>query len=689
MSRIYIDSLIIKDFGPYYDEHIFEFGNINEKRAILIGGKNGTGKTHLLRAIYLATVGQSGYGDLKKVESDSEKTTKFDLKESLNRQAKAEGKNSSTLTITLSQRDESGTIGRTLTLIRQIKYRLNSEPSFLSKAQLSGELGWIEGDEEKIQKLRDTFFPRHLARFFLFDAERNLTLKLSEKDVTEGISRVLGLYAYTELENDLRQLITNKIQKVYGSGSELERKLNDVQAEIIKSEKNIQTLNSEIEERKMELSNIQTELFETEERLQSAGTVDPEELNKAQNQREIVSQVRANLQARLESAWELPLPIALLGTYRNKLHDYLLSEESRRDWENRRSSVEPKIPQVKQDVFENIPSDFELNFEQRRFYEKQLENALQRLFNPPPEGMSEKIFVIPERNEVSVQVRMKLKTQTSAVKRLVDLCEELDDKTSELRDIEMKLKSFQKDEEDIRRGNELSEKRGSLIQQKETVEARLSDLCAEKMSIEARLKELKREEGILGGKVQKLKKGRDINSLANKYREAVLEIKQQAAIHLREKISDIVGELWLDITDKGMEYIGLEFDHNWNCFLKKQNGSKQPWESANHSEGQKKVRILAFTEALRRLARLVLPLIVDTPFDRLDKEVKESVLERLYLTGHQSIILSRNDEIAPYSELFERISPKLARVYTLSSVLDSESHSYYTHVSNDYFKRVL
>ena len=32
-------------------------------------GKNGAGKTHLLRALYLAVVGESGVGDLKKVET--------------------------------------------------------------------------------------------------------------------------------------------------------------------------------------------------------------------------------------------------------------------------------------------------------------------------------------------------------------------------------------------------------------------------------------------------------------------------------------------------------------------------------------------------------------------------------------------------------------------------------------------
>lgn len=83
------------------------------------------------------------------------------------------------------------------------------------------------------------------------------------------------------------------------------------------------------------------------------------------------------------------------------------------------------------------------------------------------------------------------------------------------------------------------------------------------------------------------------------------------------------------------------------------------------------------------------PLVVDTPLGRLDKEVRENVLERLYLSGHQSIILSTNAEIDPKSDLFDRIAPKLSRVYTLNPEGDQESNTYQVKVTNDYFKRVL
>jgi hypothetical protein len=74
---------------------------------------------------------------------------------------------------------------------------------------------------------------------------------------------------------------------------------------------------------------------------------------------------------------------------------------------------------------------------------------------------------------------------------------------------------------------------------------------------------------------------------------------------------------------------------------------------------------------------------------RLDKEVKDSVLDQLYLTGHQTLILTTNSEIDPEGPLFERIRDKLARVYTLHPHGQEGSIDYEVRVTADYFGREL
>ncbi len=416
MPEVYIDALTINNFGPYYGEHTFEFGTNGRRTATLIGGKNGAGKTHLLRALYLATVGESGAIDLKKVESGSD-ATRFELAESLNRRARSEGQDTCSMTLRLSQRDDTGSIGRTLTLVRQIRQRPNSPPVFQSKANLSGDSNWIE-DDEKVQKLRDAFLPRHLTRFFFFDAERSQSIQLNEREITEGISRVLGLFSYSELEEDIRLLTSSKIPRIYGQGSDAERRLNDITANILRFESDLKTLTVDESDQEQELGDATSDLNEIEDQLMTIGAVDPEKLAEAHRQRESIKTTKDKLEANLGTAWESVLPVTLLGAFRTEMHDYLIQEERRRDWENRKASVEPKIPQVKRAVFDGVPENLALSELQKMFYERQLDRALQSLFNPPPEGMSDSVYVVPERNELSIQVRTKLRTQTSAIQGL-------------------------------------------------------------------------------------------------------------------------------------------------------------------------------------------------------------------------------------------------------------------------------
>jgi DNA sulfur modification protein DndD len=101
------------------------------------------------------------------------------------------------------------------------------------------------------------------------------------------------------------------------------------------------------------------------------------------------------------------------------------------------------------------------------------------------------------------------------------------------------------------------------------------------------------------------------------------------------------------------------------------------------------VRMLAFYEALRRLAKLVPPLIVDTPLARLDKEVRATVLNQLYLSGHQSVILSTNAELDPEGALFDQVRDRLARVYTLHPHGQPDSQNYEVRITNDYFGKDL
>ena len=684
MPDVYIDELTLENFGPYYGEHVFNFGTVEDHCGILIGGKNGAGKTHLLRALYLAVVGEAGVGDLKKVEPASE-ATRFVFERSLNRRAQAEGKDTVRLQVKISQHGETGGGSRKAVLVREIRHRPNSSPVWRSYADRTDGSGRIE-EEKHLAKLRDTLLPRHLARFFFFDAERGQNFHLGQQDIIDGISRILGLWSYGELETDLRHLIQNKIPRVFNASGEYEaaQKLAEISGRIVTTEKKLTALGDELESVELELSESQTELDEVEDQLKSIGAVDPEELDKAQTTRTNLAETKAKLEAELTAAWEQAMPVALMGDYRRELQNDLIREEKRREWESSRATVEPKIPQVKQDVFEEVPPEHRLADNVYAFYADRLEKALHRLFHPPPEGMAESIF-ITDRNDRSAQIRDRLATATNSLPGVTELCARVESVGADLREINGRLRQLKQDTGTMELGAKLHQQRGKLTTQCGHLERKKKDIEQQILALEGALQEQKREETNLTNLANKARQGRNLAALAASYREATKEIRVRAADQLRQNISEHVGELWTEITERQREFLGMEFDKNWNCWLLGRNGEKSAWEEANTSAGQRQVRMLAFYEALRRLAKVAPPLVVDTPLGRLDKEVKDSVLDRLYLTGHQTIILTTNSEIDPDGPLFERLRGRFGRMYTLHPYGREDSANYEVHVTNDYF----
>lgn len=127
MAEVYIDSLTLENFGPFYGEHTLNFRNLEGRCSILIGGKNGAGKTHLLRALYLAVVGEPGVGDLKRVETGAD-ATRFLFDRSLNRRAQDEGQDVVRLKVEVSLRDDKSGGQRKVELVREIRHRPNSPP---------------------------------------------------------------------------------------------------------------------------------------------------------------------------------------------------------------------------------------------------------------------------------------------------------------------------------------------------------------------------------------------------------------------------------------------------------------------------------------------------------------------------------------------------------------------------------
>jgi DNA sulfur modification protein DndD len=456
MNQVFIDSFAVENFGPFYGRKEFHFGPTEERCGVLIGGKNGAGKTHLLRALYLAAVGETGVYDLKNLDVGSD-ATRFVFDKALNRKAAAEGTDTTRFEISITQRPENGAGAKKLRLIREVTFR----PTYATwHSEAIKEDGTKEDDEAVIQRLRDSFLPRHLARFFFFDAERSQGVHLGDRDIVEGISRILGLWSYGELQEDLRSLVANKIPRAYSSNSLAgeETKLTDLMAEVMSLNGHIKGKHGEKEEKQGEIRELESQLANIEDELKALGAIDPTALESDRLRREEIKTSKEQMEGELRIAWETALPIGLLGPFRKELHDYLVQEEKRNVWERSKATVEPKIPGIKTQVFEDVPREFELAEDVHAFYSGRLERALHGLFNPPPDGMANSVYAL-DQLDVSAQVRGQLSSATAALKSIAELSKNIDRLSSEMRELDSKLKQYQLNAATIARSDDCAQRR--------------------------------------------------------------------------------------------------------------------------------------------------------------------------------------------------------------------------------------
>lgn len=688
-NQISIESLTLTNFGPFYGSKTIDFRT--KKQApphVLIGGQNGAGKTHVLRALYLAVAGPAGVGDLKNVEADSG-ATRFNFNQLLNRRARREGEDACSVAINIIQSDADSGDERKLTLNREIRFRPSSPPDWKSWAKRSDNETLID-DPDLIERLRDAFLPRHLARFFFFDAEKSQNFQLGEPDIVKGISRILGLWSYEALEEDLRTLVKNTNSQLSSSGaSNASVKLGEASGKVLAIKGQIKGLDEDRQRLVIQRQDDESSLADIEDQLKTIGAVDPTKLTENNARRQEAAEAKSKLETVLEQAWELALPIELLGGLRHELHVQLEAEQKRRAWEDRKAAVAPQLPRLQRLVFGEPPDEFRLPDDTLAFYSSRLESALRSLFEPPPKGVDGVSIFVTETAEGGMSVRQILKRGSADLADIAEASRKLELLEEDVRRLDHEIRQQTQNVAAVGAGQKLHEQRAELRVKLTEADNKIADIDAQKARLEADLTEAIGEEARWEKAVKDADRGRDLAARASAYRNAASELRKRASDRMRSKLSDYVGELWIDIMNRHREFSGMRFDPYWNCSLVRKNGEKIAWDDLNTSAGQRQVRLLAFYEALRRLAQSVPPLVVDTPLGRLDKEVRAAVLDKLYLSddGHQSIVLSTDAEIDPDGELFAKVRFRFGRAYTLIPHGKPDSEDYEVELEEKYFDR--
>ena len=190
------ERLLLENIGPFKGLHTIDLASTPDKPIILIGGKNGRGKTTIMDAFQFALFGRSATLG-KKVKQ----TWDTYISELINN---SESTNKAKIVLELSFNDEG--IERNVSierhLLRDGKESIDSMLVFLDGVQ-SDDL------QESWVSFIDGLMPIQVAKLFLFDGEQVSKLvdgQNASETIRIGINSLLGLNIVDKLEEDLNAL---------------------------------------------------------------------------------------------------------------------------------------------------------------------------------------------------------------------------------------------------------------------------------------------------------------------------------------------------------------------------------------------------------------------------------------------------------------------------------------------------
>jgi len=683
-----ISKIVLDNFRQYYGNISIDLETDDNKNIVIVGGKNGYGKTNFLLSIVWCFYGERimQIDDTFKREIQKDSNYQKFLKQSLNWDSQNEDNDIFSVEVFIKDVDLPENIKATnSSLYIKREYNVEKMEENLYILDFNGN-NLLINNEEKINFINDFLIPLEAAKFVFFDAEKIASwAELSTKDegnvLNDALGKLLGLDVYENLKEDL-QVFSNNLKK--------EGSTTNIKEQIINTEKAIELNKDKIDEIDLKSAHNESEIKSNKDKIkeyQQFLNQNSKKETTTLNREDIYNDIRS-LKERKEDTEILfnelseLVPLAMLG-----------------------GKIEEVIEQLNHQ--ENIISENEnnedLNLKKEKFIEK--------LFNHPPEpvdgsmSFKNKIFYSEKAHELFNEL-FEITTQKKELAYELDMNnadKELIYKTSEILRQQSKelFESAVSDFNSIQLQIIEKEKQLKIIDsdlQDETV----LEMITKKDDAERQLEKLIGENGALENQKDKLFKdnirlNQQYNTLlqkssgnqliknkiaaTKKYIDSLQVFidnqkknkKDSLATNLLLELKKLMHKLQTENTrfiedtkidilpdGKGLKVSILDVD-----------GKEVPKDS--FSTGEKQIYISCLIKAILKESIQNFPIFIDTPLGRLDHEHIENILKEYYPElSSQVILLATNNEITP--KRYNSIISKVAKSYL---IMNENKKSYF------------
>jgi len=626
-----ISSVTFNNFKPYYDEVGIDLTPKDDKNIILIGGRNGQGKTSFLVGVVWCLYG-SNISTVDKVFRDEVKGnySKF-LSKSLNKNAASEGQTKFSVELSFTEVELSEAFTKTqqklanITLIRS--YDMQNPTTETFEILMDGEPnGLLSDDSDKTNFVNDYLIPIDIAKFVFFDAEKiadiaQLGAKAQATLMDEAFGQVLGLNTYENLIEDLKTY-ESKLKKE-SAPDEISLQINSFDAAkkqneitVRKNEKRLDDISEEIESLRTDISEYTNQLVR---RGDSSVRIDMDELRKKEGK---LNEKLEEVGAKFNEVADL-IPFAIMANKLEEVKDHIQKEEGIKLNEIERKGLSEKTKEFAESLFNKAPlPENDIDFEQKSFYYNKAKEILADLYNP---------------NQDDIELDFEHDLDKSEIRQIYDVFE--------------LVNKYSKDtfegvfNEYMRVQNDYQE----IVKELRVAESSSKDEFIQ--DLQDKKKEATRKETALNQEVGKLQSEIDRLQLENNTHETKIgnllnKVKTSKQVEKQIKLVRKYIKVLMDFVKTQKEKKKDILEKSLLKEMKTLLNEKSLVDTNDFSKGQQQIYISALLKSILSESIHELPVFIDTPLGRLDQEHRDDILAHYYPhLSNQVVIFSTNTEI--------------------------------------------
>ena len=710
-----INRVLIKNFSSYEGINELDFSNKDEnKNIILIGGKNGAGKTSLFAAIKIALYGPLAFGY---VSANSHYVSK--IKELINSKAFQNDKVESEVNISVSFKVERRI--KEYEIVRKWNYtkqKLEEEYSVICEGKLL--------DEHEIsyfQNFLQGIVPPDLLEFFLFDGE-----EVGNIFSTSSYNTYVKNAIFTLCGMDVFEIVRKYTSGyVDGTTAEEEEYLYN-EYELIKNEvegleKYTKELKMQLEGYAKSLEDIDVALSELQAVFVKEGGITHKEREKLEKEYSKAEKEKFEALTEIKYFVEGIMPFIILQEFVVPISNQLDYEEKGEIYEYVQNKLcKEDLLTVLQETDDSKMADKVLDFVLSKFRPNDYSESAKSMFDLSKEEAARVNGIMASVSDFDSEYMVKLVNRRIAAAK----------KTN---NINKKLKNAMCDDD----AKNYATKENELLRNKDEI---MKHIREKEKTLEECENELDKKIVSRDKMLQRLKtnaQNKHVYELSNGISLIMQELLKTRTMAMKGKLEDLIVENLNKIYRKNNLITHIEIDDNFHfnlyqdakysesdllCLIRNLGSSEfvsqigvkgerdlldkygvdkvssllnilevgqdlntvnlyKKIEFSRLSKGERQIFILSLYWAIILLSGQDIPFVIDTPYARIDANHRKEISDKFFPNiSKQVIILSTDEEIN--EEYYSIIKPYIAKEY----MLINDKNQNKTTIANRYFFEV-